>query len=94
MRVRRKRRLIRALRKSSELTHVQDNTSAIRPDDVLLVCTMRNEKIRLPYFLEYYRELGINHFLFVGEAQQMLDNAFTVGKRDQHCRENSSSEYQ
>ena len=65
MRVRRKRRLIRALRKSSELKNVQDNTRAIRPNDVLLVCTMRNEKIRLPYFLEYYRALGINHFLFV-----------------------------
>ena len=26
---------------------------------------VRNEKIRLPFFLEYYRKLGINHFLFV-----------------------------
>ena len=82
MRVRRKRRLIRALRKSSELTHVQDNTSAIRPDDVLLVCTMRNEKIRLPYFLEYYRELGINHFLFVDNGSDDGSADYLRGMKD------------
>lgn len=65
MRLQRKRRLIRAVRKSTELTLVQDHTSAIRPEDILLVCTMRNEQIRLPYFLEYYRDMGIGHFLFV-----------------------------
>ncbi len=26
---------------------------------------VRNESIRLPYFLEYYRKLGVNHFLFI-----------------------------
>ena len=72
MRLRRKRRLIRAVRKSSELAPVQDNTRAIRPADILLVCTMRNEQIRLPYFLQYYRSMGINHFLFV-------DNGSTDG---------------
>ncbi len=75
MRLRRKRRLIRAVRKSSELTVVQDNTKAIRPGDILLVCTMRNEQIRLPYFLQYYRGMGINHFLFV-------DNSSTDGSAD------------
>ncbi len=30
-----------------------------------MVSVIRNEKIRLPYFLDYYRKLGINHFLFV-----------------------------
>ena len=31
----------------------------------LLFCTLRNEKIRMPYFLEYYRDLGVEHFFFV-----------------------------
>lgn len=65
MRVRRKRRLFRAARKSFELRVFQDFTKSIRPSDTLLVCTMRNEHVRLPYFLSYYRDLGINHFLFV-----------------------------
>ncbi len=65
MRLRRKRRLLRALRKSRELRLVQDHTHRIRPDDILLISTFRNEQIRLPYFLDYYRGLGVNHFLLV-----------------------------
>lgn len=65
MRVRRKRRLVRAVRKSLELQIFQDYTPAIKPRDILLVSTMRNECVRLPFFLQYYRDLGVNHFLFV-----------------------------
>ena len=65
MRIRRKRRVLRALRKSRELRCMQDNTHRIRPGDILLATTVRNEQIRLPYFLQYYRSLGVNHFLFV-----------------------------
>ncbi|NYI27096.1 hypothetical protein GGR94_000752 [Sulfitobacter geojensis] len=31
----------------------------------MLFCTQRNEGVRLPYFLEYYRKMGIGHFFFV-----------------------------
>ena len=65
MRLRRKRRLLRCLRKRRELKPVHDNTEAIRQGDVLLACVVRNEKIRLPYFLSYYRKMGVRHFLFV-----------------------------
>ncbi|MCB1342595.1 MAG: glycosyltransferase family 2 protein [Pseudooceanicola sp.] len=65
MRIRRKHRLFRAARKSWELKVFQDATGAIRAGDVLLICTMRNEQVRLPWFLNYYRALGVGHFLFV-----------------------------
>ncbi len=65
MRLRRKRRLIRCVRKRRELKPLRNATKSIRPDDILLVCVVRNEKIRLPYFLDYYRRLGVDHFLFV-----------------------------
>lgn len=82
MRIRRKYRLARALRKSRELTCVQDNTEAIRPDDILLVSTMRNEQIRLPYFLEYYRGLGIDHFLFVDNGSNDGTAEYLTGMQD------------
>jgi hypothetical protein len=82
MRIRRKYRLARALRKSRELTCVQDNTKAIRPDDILLVSTMRNEQIRLPYFLEYYRGLGIDHFLFVDNGSNDGTAEYLTGMQD------------
>ncbi|MEM8654458.1 MAG: glycosyltransferase family 2 protein [Pseudomonadota bacterium] len=65
MRLRRKYRLARATRKSLELKEIQNHTSRIRPGDVLLISTMRNEQIRLPQFLDYYRMMGVDHFLFV-----------------------------
>ncbi|MEL0436945.1 glycosyltransferase family 2 protein [Phycobacter sp. K97] len=82
MRIRRKYRLARALRKSRELTCVQDNTKAIRPDDILLVSTMRNEQIRLPYFLEYYRGLGIDHFLFLDNGSNDGTAEYLTGMQD------------
>ncbi|WP_170335737.1 glycosyltransferase family 2 protein [Ruegeria arenilitoris] len=65
MRLRRKRRLLRCVRKRRELKPFKDNTANIQSDSVLLMSVVRNEKIRLPYFLSYYRKLGIDHFLFV-----------------------------
>jgi len=64
-RLRRKRLLMRAFRKRRELAVVADRTANIKKGDILLFSTQRNEKIRLPYFLKYYRDLGVNHFLFV-----------------------------
>ena len=65
MRLRRKRRILRGLRKRRELKAVSNKTNAIKRRDILLVSVVRNEKIRLPYFLQYYRKMGINHFLFI-----------------------------
>ena len=75
LRLQRKRWRIRAFRKRRELKRVVNRTDQIRPDDLLTFSTMRNEAIRLPYFLDYYREMGINHFL-------MVDNNSTDGSLD------------
>lgn len=52
-------------RHGRELTPRSDRTKAIRKSDVLLVTCLRNELNRLPYFCDYYRKLGVNHFLIV-----------------------------
>lgn len=52
-----------------------NRTRAIRPGDILLYSTLRNERVRLPYFLDYYRDLGVNHFLIV-------DNGSNDGSAD------------
>lgn len=65
LRLRRKRLLLRARRKSRELRPVKDATRAIGPDDLICFVTARNEKVRWPYFLDYYRRLGIGHFVVV-----------------------------
>lgn len=65
LRLARRRWLFRAFRKRRELKPVANRTAKMRPNDILLFCTLRNEKIRLPYFLRYYRDLGVNHFFIV-----------------------------
>ena len=65
MRLQRKRLRIRARRKSRELRMVANNTAQIPRDGIVLFSTLRNEKRRLPYFLEYYRAQGVDHFVIV-----------------------------
>ncbi len=75
LRLQRRRWRIRAIRKRRDLSAVTDRTRQIRPADILVFSTFRNEDVRLPYFLKYYRDLGVNHFI-------MVDNDSTDGGRD------------
>ena len=63
------------MRKRRELRPIVDYTGQIQGDDILVFTSQRNERIRLPYFLDYYRSMGANHFVFV-------DNDSTDGSLD------------
>lgn len=65
MRVRRRALRYRARFKSRELSAIARRSHKIRPDDILCFATLRNEMPRLPWFLDYYRKMGVNHFLIV-----------------------------
>ncbi len=79
LRIARKRWRIRAIRKRRELTAVADRTRSIGSGAILVFSTLRNERARLPYFLRYYRDLGVGHFLIVdngsddGSREYLLD---------------------
>ncbi|WP_333831264.1 glycosyltransferase family 2 protein [Pararhodobacter sp.] len=81
---RRKRqfRLLRAFRKRGELVPVIDRTADIAPGAIVLFCTFRNEALRLPYFLEHYRSLGVGHFIFVDNASDDGGAALLLGQGD------------
>ncbi|MGB3407133.1 MAG: glycosyltransferase family 2 protein [Jannaschia sp.] len=65
LRWRRRRLLARSWRKARELRVRVDRTGTIGADDILAFVTLRNEGLRLPYFLEHHRALGVGHFLIV-----------------------------
>ncbi len=77
----RKRRLITAGLRAFELKVVAKRTAAIRKGDILLFATLRNEAARLPFFLDYYRTRGVNHFLIVdngsddGSAEMLAEQS-------------------
>lgn len=75
LRLRRKRGHVRAWLRGRELKAVQDRMATCADDAIFVLSTLRNERIRLPYFLRYYRNLGVDHFLIV-------DNDSTDGSRE------------
>ncbi|MEP4196338.1 MAG: glycosyltransferase family 2 protein [Aliishimia sp.] len=61
----RRKRLWQAFRSRHQLTLTQDNRATIPTDAILGFTTLRNEIMRLPFFLEHYRRLGVGHFFIV-----------------------------
>lgn len=50
------------------LTRADDRPVSIAPGDVLACVVVRNEAVRLPFFLDTYRRLGVARFLVVDNA--------------------------
>lgn len=82
LRIERKKWRIRALRKQRELRCVVDRTKQIKDGDILSFSTLRNEKIRLSYFLRYYRNMGVNHFFFVDNDSDDGSREFLADQPD------------
>ncbi len=79
---RRQLRLWRGFRRQRELAPVSDRTAHIRPGAILAFVTLRNEAERLPYFLQYYRALGVDHFLIVDNGSTDDSAALLAGQPD------------
>ncbi len=56
-----------------------DNNNEIR-----VFCTVRNEMLRLPYFLDYYREKGVERFIFIDNASDDGTAAYLLKQPDCH----------
>lgn len=69
------RPLRRAWLKSFGLRPLIDRTADIQLSDIILVCCERNEAARLPFLFDYYRRIGVGHFLVV-------DNDSNDGSRE------------
>lgn len=82
LRVRRRARLFRAFRRRRDLNAVANRTGRIGKSDILLFSTLRDEHVRLPYFVEYYRELGVDHFLIVDNDSSDGGREYLTGQED------------
>jgi hypothetical protein len=82
LRLRRQRLLLRAFRKRRQLVPLCNRMDGLRKNPILLFSTIRNERVRLPYFLDYYRRLGIDHFLIIDNASDDGSAAFLAEQPD------------
>lgn len=87
----RRRRRVRGWRKRRELTAVVNRVGAINAGDILLVSVVRNEHVRLPYFLKYYRKMGVAHFLFVDNGSTDGTSEFLQAQDDVSLWRSSAS---
>lgn len=65
LRWKRRRYILRAWRKSRELRSVVDRSAKKSSNGIFVFSTLRNEQVRLPFFLDYYRKMGVDHFFIV-----------------------------
>lgn len=82
LRLKRRRLLWRSLRSRHQLACLQDYTARITPSDILCVTTLRNEALRLPFFLQHYRDLGVDHFLVVDNGSDDGSLDMLLGQPD------------
>lgn len=91
LRLRRRHLLWRAVRARHHLTLCVDRSPAIKGGDVLAFSVVRNESARLPYFLEYYRDLGVTHFFMVDNASEDGSAEFLAAQGDVSLWRSTSS---
>jgi hypothetical protein len=82
MRLLRRRLLLRAFRRRRQLEPVRDRTGTLRPAPILVFSTIRNERVRLPFFLDYYRKLGVDHFLIIDNGSDDGSRAYLEAQAD------------
>lgn len=65
---------------------IRSNIHKIKRKHIVVCSVIRNEKFRLPFFLQYYRELGVDHFL-------MIDHESTDGTAEYLAQQNDCSSW-
>lgn len=66
------------------LLRKDENPLSIVPDEIILFTVVRNELWRLPWFLSYYRSLGVNRFFFVDNDSDDGTQEFLLKQPDVH----------
>lgn len=82
LRLKRQALLLRAFRRRRQLQPLTDRLPPAGTTPILLFSTIRNERVRLPYFLDYYRKLGVEHFLIVDNGSDDGSCDYLVAQPD------------
>lgn len=74
-----------------DLTKVSQRPISADREGISAVFCVRNEKFRMPYFLQYYRELGVKEFFAVDNNSTDETQAYLLSQPDVHVFHTSAS---
>ena len=63
------------------------------PGEIRCFVGIKNERIRLPYFLRYYRQLGVDRFFFIDNGSSDNSIAYLTEQDDCHCFHSEGSHF-
>src|SRR5262249_5792942 len=66
------------------LRRVDNRPIHLRPGAILCFVCVRNESLRLPYFLDYHRKLGVERFFVVDNASEDATQQLLIHQSDVH----------
>ena len=76
---------------TTHLTRLDARAIPVRPNEVRCFATVRNEAVRLPHFLDYHRNLGIDRFFVVDNASEDGSAEYLLAQSDVHVFHTSES---
>jgi hypothetical protein len=69
---------------SASIRRVDQRPLTLGPRDIICLACVRNENLRLPYFLAYHRELGVDRFLVIDNDSTDGTTEFLLEQPDVH----------
>ncbi len=82
---------IKDRRAGRQLRLVQNRMDRMGPRDIALITCLRNEKPRLPFFVDYYRRLGVRHFMVIDNDSDDGFREWAAGQEDMSVWHTSAS---
>ena len=64
------------------LKRMDNRTMKTKPDEILLFSAVRNELMRIRWFLDYYRKIGVNHFFIIDNDSDDGTYEFLLKQKD------------
>lgn len=66
----------------SDLKRIDNHVISDNKKEIRLFSVMQNESLRLPYFLDYYRRLGVAQFFIIDNASKDETQKFLLEQKD------------
>ena len=72
----------RSIHPDISLSYISEHPLEVSPNDIIVFCTIKNEYARFPFFLDYYRKLGVDKFFICDNNSDDGGTEYLLGQED------------